>query len=358
MRTRLQKHKDTKIVDGRLLPSGAITCSIALVCSVLLLLFTGCRQEEAKVYPQDRLTVEYSVDRSGIMVGDPVELTVTATYPTNGTLHLPEIGREKEVVLLKRDWTDVPREDGLVQSESRYAITSFRLGEHVVSTGTINCVVGEETFSTNFPAVTLDVKSSLPEDASSALADIRGVHKLPGRIPVWLWIIPAAALIAFLVGLLTSRLWKNREALIPKPPPIPPHVIALKALEALRNRDLLEKGECGPFYTELPMILRAYLEGRFHLNAPDETTEEIVEEMSRSPELNGSQRNILQEFMRQADMVKFAKGHPDRSTMEAAFDTTRQFVEETVESPTPNKEPQNDEGLATRDRKELKDGEV
>ena len=77
------------------------------------------------------------------------------------------------------------------------------------------------------------------------------------------------------------------------------------------------------------MILRTYLEGRFSLNAPDETTEEIVEEMSRSAELNGSQRNILQDFMRQADMVKFAKGHPERTTMESAFDTTRQFVEET-----------------------------
>ena len=59
------------------------------------------------------------------------------------------------------------------------------------------------------------------------------------------------------------------------------------------------------------------------------TTEEIVEEMSRSTELSGLQRNILQDFMRQADIVKFAKGHPDRGTMEAAFGTTKQFVEET-----------------------------
>jgi len=95
------------------------------------------------------------------------------------------------------------------------------------------------------------------------------------------------------------------------------------------NKGLLEQDECKPFYTELSLILRTYLEGRFSLNAPDETTEEIVEELSRSPELNGAQRNILQEFMRQADIVKFAKGHPDRPTMESAFNTTRQFVEET-----------------------------
>ena len=49
----------------------------------------------------------------------------------------------------------------------------------------------------------------------------------------------------------------------------------------------------------------------------------------KSPKLSGTQRNILQDFMRQADIVKFAKGHPDRPTMESAFITTKQFVEET-----------------------------
>ncbi|MDF7798441.1 hypothetical protein P4C99_03155 [Pontiellaceae bacterium B1224] len=303
------------------------SCLIALACVALLL--TGCEPEETKVYPQDRLTVEYSVDRDSIMIGDPVELIVTALFPTNGTLNLPEIGNEKDVVLLSRDWTDVLREDGLTQSESRYSITSFRLGEHLVSTGMISCAVGEQLFTTNFPAVTLQVSSSLNEESSSEIADIKGIQKLPGRIPKWIWIVLGSAVVAFLIGLITSKLWKNRETLIPSAPPIPPDVIAFQALEALKNRGLLEKDECNPFYTELSLILRTYLEGRFKLNAPDETTEEIVSELSKSPDLSGPQQSILQDFMRQADMVKFAKGHPDRTTMESAFSTTKQFVVET-----------------------------
>lgn len=298
------------------------------LCAILIPLF-GCKPEESKIYPQDRLTVEYSIDREAIMIGDPAELLITAYFPTNGTLILPEVGREKEVVLLSRDWADVPREDGLTQSESRYFITSFRLGEHVVSTGMITCAVDGQHFSTNFPAINLQVETALEVGSTSEIADIKGIHKLPGRIPEWIWIVLGSAIAAFVIGLITSRLWKNRETLIPGAPPIPPHAIAFQALEALKKRGLLEKDECSPFYTELSLILRTYLEGRFKLNAPDETTEEIVEEMSMSPELNSSQKGILQEFMRQADMVKFAKGHPDRSTMEAAFDTTKHFVEET-----------------------------
>ncbi len=304
---------------------------IRVVLWLIPVLIIGCKKEEVKSYPQDRLTVEYTLDRDTIHVGDPAELVVTAYYPTNGVLHLPEIGREKDIVLLKRDWDNVPREDGLVQSETRYAITSFRLGDHPVSTTDIVCTVNDRTFTTNFPAVTLHVESSLPDDASSELADIKPVQKLPGRVPRWMWIVLGSAAIAFLVGWATSRLWKKRASLIPSAPSIPPYVIALNALQSLMNKGLLEQDECKPFYTELSLILRTYLEGRFHLNAPDETTEEIVEEMSRSPELNGAQRNILQEFMRQADMVKFAKGHPDRTTMQSAFNTTKQFVEETKE---------------------------
>jgi hypothetical protein len=51
--------------------------------------------------------------------------------------------------------------------------------------------------------------------------------------------------------------------------------------------------------------------------------------MSRSVELNQAQQDILQEFMKQADRVKFAKDHPDRQTMENAFNTTKQFITET-----------------------------
>lgn len=303
--------------------------SLAFLCAVIPLLLTACRQEESKTYPQDRLTVEYTIDHDTIHVGDPVELVVTTYCPTNGTMDMPEVGRGKEIVVLQRDWERIPRDDGLNQSENRYSITSFRLGEHAVSTNTITCRVGGNTYIANFPDVVLKVESSLSDASSSELADLKPVRKLPGRIPRWSWIVLGAALVAFLVGLLVSRLWKHKEQLRPAPPPVPPHIIALNALQALKNKGLLEKDECEPFYTELSLILRHYLEGRFHLNAPDETTEEIVAEMSRSPELSGTQRNILQEFMRQADMVKFAKGHADRVTMESAFDTTQRFVEET-----------------------------
>ncbi len=312
-----------------------ISATLRLCAIISITVFMGCKKEESKPLPKDQLTVEYSIDRDVLQVGDPVELSVTAYYPENGVLQLPSIGRGKEIVQLKRNSSVASREDGLKQSTTQYRITSFRLGDFPVSTNSITCAVGEQLLSAPFPEAVLHVQSALPADALDKLEEIKAARKLPGVIPRWVWIVLGAALVAFLAGLITSRLWKDRKQRTPEPPPLPPHVIALNALQALWDKGLLEKDECNLFYTELSMILRIYLDGRFQLNAPDQTTEEIVWEMSRSVELNQAQQDILQEFMKQADRVKFAKDHPDRQTMENAFSTTKQFVNETKLTDTP-----------------------
>ena len=310
--------------------SGLVALALVLVALAAL---TSCglktEIEKPEIWFPGKLTPGTTTHGGTIKVGDPYEVTFTVICPTNWVVDFPEIGREKEIVVLNWEWNEEPFKEGHKRITETLTLTSFRLGDHVICTKPIVYQHDGITETIFFPEEVLPVRTSLPDGASSEIADIKPSRKLPGRIPRWIWIVLGAAAAAFLTGLITSRAWKNREKIIPAAPPVPPHVIALAALQMLKEKGLLERDECNAFYTELSLILRTYLEGRFSLNAPDETTEEIVEEMSRSPELSGGQRNILQDFMRQADLVKFAKGHPDRTTMESAFDTTRQFVEET-----------------------------
>jgi hypothetical protein len=302
---------------------------VLLLALTILLTSCGPKIEKPKLWWPGELTLSTHTHGGTICVGDPYWFQIEAIYPTNHTVILPEIGREKEIVVLDRQWSQEPYTNGHTRVEVTYSLTSFRIGDHIICTEPAIYLHNGITETNRFPDTHLSVRTSLPDDSSSEIADIKPVHKLPGRVPRWLWVALGTAVTAFLIGVISSRLWKNREMIVPQPPPLPPHVIAFRALEALKNKGLLEKDGCNPFYTELSAILRNYLEGRFRLNAPEETTEEIVEEMSRSNELNGLQRNILQDFLRQADIVKFAKGHPDRTTMESAFNTTKQFVEET-----------------------------
>jgi len=322
--------------NKRKLKVGEASCFVGLLALVALLSSCGpgIEPNDKLIWIPGKLTFGTSTPGGTIQIGDPYKVTLRAIYPTNGVVDFPEIGREKDIVVLDRKWNDQLFSDGHKKTELILTITSFRIGDHVICTEPAIYHHDGISETNRCPETKLTVITSLEADATSKIADIKPVHKLPGRVPPWLWISLLVALIAFLVGLASSRLWKNRAVIIPRTPPIPPHVLAFQALQVLKGKGLLEKDECNPFYTELSLILRTYLEGRFLLNAPDETTEEIVGAMSRSPELGGSQRNILQDFMRQADMVKFAKGHPDRATMESAFDITKQFVEETKQDQT------------------------
>ena len=48
------------------------------------------------------------------------------------------------------------------------------------------------------------------------------------------------------------------------------------ALNRLRAQGLIEQGQFEDYYVQLSSIVRHYLEDRFHLRAPEMTTEEFL----------------------------------------------------------------------------------
>jgi hypothetical protein len=89
-----------------------------------------------------------------------------------------------------------------------------------------------------------------------------------------------------------------------------PHEIALEKLDALMKKGLFGKGMIKEFYVELTDILRRYIESRFELKAPEMTTEEFLANIRDFSDLKYEHKNLLREFLQQADLVKFAKYGP------------------------------------------------
>jgi hypothetical protein len=110
---------------------------------------------------------------------------------------------------------------------------------------------------------------------------------------------------------------------------LPPHVKALRALAKLRHEPRISAEQIERFYVEIAQILRVYLEERFGLRAPERTTEEFLVEARRSPLLTVEQGNELVAFLRQCDLVKFARVVPSDDAHLAAFATAERFVEAT-----------------------------
>ncbi|HIF92814.1 MAG: hypothetical protein ABGX04_14145 [Myxococcales bacterium] len=83
------------------------------------------------------------------------------------------------------------------------------------------------------------------------------------------------------------------------------------------------------FYVKLSLIVRTYLEDRFGLRSPELTTQEFLTEMGRSPDLARSHQNLLQNFLEEADLVKFAGHKPDAEVVGTSIAAAEQFLTET-----------------------------
>jgi hypothetical protein len=90
-----------------------------------------------------------------------------------------------------------------------------------------------------------------------------------------------------------------------------------------------------PFCILVSDAVRLYLEERFGLRAPERTTEEFLDDLSRSAALTGSQKDSLKEFLSACDMVKFARYEPQRTELEALYDSALRLIEETEPRPQP-----------------------
>jgi hypothetical protein len=296
-------------------------------CSLL----SGCGKP-AEPLPSGGFAVQATLSTNAIFVGDPVTLTLTARHPSGSTVNFPTIGNGKEVAVREQTAAGRNLSKTVLESEKTWQLTSFRVGDWMIATNPVVCVFPDgEQKTQNLPALTLHVQSSLNATNATKLSDIKDIVKPPLQIARKLWIPLLIALLALIAGLLTlwflRRRYADQQSSVP---PQPPHVIARQALDALRGKPWSPE----PFFTELSLILRTYLENRFTLNAPESTTEELTRKMTADTRLSLSEQQTLGNFLTQADLVKFARAGAEKAVMQNAFTTVEQFVDQTAPSDT------------------------
>ncbi len=167
-------------------------------------------------------------------------------------------------------------------------------------------------------------------NVATTASDIRDI-KPPIEISdglAWLWwgLIVVALLVA---ALLLWRWWRNRQANIVLPPPVPAHVRAKQKLEQALALITQPK----PFVVAVSDTARAYLEERFQFHAPERTTEEFLRELGGTKLLLPEQKASLGEFLASCDLVKFAKYEPGETELRGLHSSALRLVEETEPPP-------------------------
>jgi hypothetical protein len=162
-------------------------------------------------------------------------------------------------------------------------------------------------------------------DANSLdIRPLKGPVEIPSTLE-WLW---WAGLI-LVAALVTMYLWRKYRIKSPAAAPVlmvPPH---RKAKDRLRGAGEL-MSDPYRFCSLVSDVLRAYVEERFDIHAPERTTEEFMAELRTSTKLRGDHKTLLEDFLSRCDLVKFARFEPSVPELQALLESAYRFIDETA----------------------------
>jgi hypothetical protein len=227
-----------------------------------------------------------------------------------------------------------PRDDGDVMVTSRwFSLVGYEVGHHLVESPRVSYRVAGEPLAAAPPAETRISLRSLVDADEGGGADVRDIAP-PEPIPLdWRRPLLLAGAVLALLALGLSGWWimRRRTRGVAAPPLPPASETARQALQALEARALMQSGEIKEYYAELSGIVRRYLEARFGVRAPEMTTEEFLLATARGGTLSSRHRALLTDFLRESDLVKFARHRPSLADAQRALEAARHFVDETAD---------------------------
>jgi hypothetical protein len=162
--------------------------------------------------------------------------------------------------------------------------------------------------------------------ADEDIRDIRGPKAVPES-----WLLPAVVAGAIVVALCAYACWRRRR----RASPHRPVTLSDQTLERLEStRSLMHPATAREFGIAASEVMRHYLEKRFDIMATQRTTEEFLHALLQSSNATlARHRSLLEEFLQQCDLVKFAGASLAVADMESLFRSARGFVLETGETP-------------------------
>jgi len=332
--------------------------------AALLFVFSGCRQNgagqgdasgsasvEDPARPVEQkiergpLQVRLSLDRSRLDITETAVLRLEAEAPEDYAVELPKFDEGTGQFMKPDVRFETPRltERNTMLYAREYVLEPMIAAEHVIQPMAFQFTAkaaapGEQDKVHTVETEKIPIEVTMPPEEVWQKLDIDDAPSLvpaerlapPARAARWWW----GAVAAMAIALGAFLLWRRRQRQAEEAPPIPPHVLALAALRELIAEDLVGRGERKAFYNRISAILREYIENRFQLRAPEQTTEEFLDGLGRSGDaLAKTHKDLLADFLQHCDLVKFAAHHPEDKEVQATFDACKKFIVETASVP-------------------------
>jgi hypothetical protein len=295
------------------------------------------------------IEVEASVSPARVHVGDWVEYRIAVRRDPGTAVAFEKMPGEWagfEVEPLET------REGSAVRNETavrrRFRLRTFRTGDHVLPPRVIRYGKKEADRKIETGALLVRVDSRLSPGERDIRDILPPVEGRKGAAVLFPLMGIAAALVAAGAAFRGVRLWRRRQK-ARTVPERPPWERALRELDRLAKEDLLDKGRVREYYYRLSDILRRYIEARFSLMAPERTTEEFIKMMQSEPGFTKERQSILERFLRECDLVKFARNRPPPEETDRGTRLVRAFIEETVPVPDSGPDTESSGGCAGKE---------
>lgn len=283
------------------------------------------------------------IDSTEILIGEQVHLRTTVTAAQGKKVVFPyyqrgELLTEGVEVLDNSDIDTMLLEKNLMQLTRTYTLTSFDSALYYLPP-TVVSIDGKKYQSKG--GIGLKV-NSVPVDTVH-INEFRGPHAVVNERFSWnlsLFVIGVLLFLLiviefYLLSRLSDRKPKVKKIVIP--PRELPHKVALREIDSLKKKNLLEAEDEKEYYVRLTDVLRQYISERFGFNAAEMTSSEIIDALYEGD--NEQALNELKEILKTADLVKFAKyrssmNDKDRNLL-SAIDFVNATAPVNAETPQP-----------------------
>ena len=286
-------------------------------------------------FAQQTPVVSAQIDTTNIRIGEQFELQITVRDTAN--VIIPKLEDIKGLEIIENKKIDTIKN----QLIKKYTLTSFDSGAYYIPQQHI--FIKQRLHLTD--SLLIEVATVAVDTTQQKMFPIKANRAEPIVFDDYKKYVWFGILALVLLGILVYVLFKKKKEPEQKEniPTVPPLEEAIQKLQELDKKLLWQNNQIKAYYSELTEIVRGFIERELKVPALESTTDELIEtltDFNEAKSITTTQETLkkLQELLREADFVKFAKSKP----LSTQIELNRKEAEEIVTALQPEKETPSD----------------
>jgi hypothetical protein len=264
------------------------------------------------------------VDTTNIRIGEQIHYQIIVDKAENVQFPKLKLDSLKKVELVEELQIDTTETKYI----KKYLLTSFDSGSYLIPKQQVFI----NTVKYSIDSLLVNVATVKVDTLKQGLFPLKSVKSQPiifDDYKNYVWI--ALGVLALIIAIVLYFVLRKKKEKIPLEERIPPYELAMQRLNQLDAKQLYQQDKIKLYYSELTSIVRTYIERELHIPALESTTDELIEtitDFNKISTLDLPKETIknLQNLLKEADLVKFAKSKPVAVEIEGHRNDTENII--------------------------------